>query len=153
MPQKCASIPESETGGMGEVVMGTVQMSPGIVIFTARPDVLGAFSAAVLAPATIESVDNDVLVRGGVEVYLHRAALDTEAHPHVRSDAAMKPQFTVDDMERAKSAVVASGGILTDRAFTWNDVVHVDVVDPDGNVVQLRCHVGSSDTPTAGVDH
>jgi len=132
--------------------MGSTQMSHGIVIFTTQPEALGAFYAAVLAPATIESVDDDVLVRGGVEVYLHHTSLGSEPHLRERSDAAVKPQFTVDDMDRATTAVAASGGILTDRSFTWNEVLHVDVVDPDGNVVQLRCHVGSVDTPTVRLD-
>jgi len=134
--------------------MGATQVSPGVVIFTAQPDVLAGFYAAVLAPSTIETVGDDVLVRAVVEAYLHHASLASERHGQVRSDAAVKPQFTVDDLERARTAVVASGGMLTNRSFTWNAVAHLDVVDPDGNVVQLRCHEeGSAGAPTRGVVH
>jgi hypothetical protein len=99
---------------------------------------MAAFYAAVLDPATTESFDGDVLVSGAIEVYLHAAVPLDEEHAHVRSEVAVKPQLAVNDIERAQVVVQSMGGALTDRSFTWNGVVHVDVVDPDGNVLQLR---------------
>ena len=58
--------------------------------------------------------------------------------PEPREASAIKPVFDVESLEPALEAVVVKGGVDTGRAFSNDDSILHDVVDPDGNVIQLR---------------
>jgi predicted enzyme related to lactoylglutathione lyase len=58
-----------------------------------------------------------------------------------REVAAMKPVFDVKSLASAVEHVSLLGGIITDRTFTLDGLTRRDIVDPEGNVVQLRSSV------------
>jgi predicted enzyme related to lactoylglutathione lyase len=59
--------------------------------------------------------------------------------PSPRDDAALKPVFEVRSLSSALQDVAANGGVVTNRTFRFDGVTRHDVLDPDGNVIQLRC--------------
>ena len=61
-----------------------------------------------------------------------------ESPPLAREETAMKPVFDVKSIDEALKQVPLLGGIVTERSFTLDGVTRHDVVDPEGNVVQLR---------------
>jgi len=56
-----------------------------------------------------------------------------------RVEAAFKPSFEVDSLEDALVTVIALGGEGTGRRFSDAHHEYLDVVDCEGNVIQLRC--------------
>jgi predicted enzyme related to lactoylglutathione lyase len=46
--------------------------------------------------------------------------------------------FDVESLEAALKQVKAKGGVDTGRAFSIDGLTRNDVIDPDGNVIQLR---------------
>ncbi|MEI6735394.1 MAG: hypothetical protein WCL31_00500 [Actinomycetes bacterium] len=50
----------------------------------------------------------------------------------------MKPVFDVKSLPLALEQVSLRGGIVTKRTFTLDGLTRRDIVDPEGNVVQLR---------------
>jgi predicted enzyme related to lactoylglutathione lyase len=50
----------------------------------------------------------------------------------------MKPVFDVKSLSKAEEQVALRGGVVTKVTFTLNGVTRRDVVDPEGNVIQLR---------------
>ena len=50
----------------------------------------------------------------------------------------MKPVFDVESLSTALERVTLLGGIVTERTFTLDGLTRQDIVDPEGNVVQLR---------------
>ncbi|HEY3843605.1 MAG TPA: hypothetical protein VGL48_10180 [Acidimicrobiales bacterium] len=50
----------------------------------------------------------------------------------------MKPVFEVRSLPEALQLVEAYGGVATSRTFRVEGITRHDVVDPDGNVIQLR---------------
>ena len=61
-----------------------------------------------------------------------------EVPPVPRETSAMKPVFDVHSLSAALDQVSVRGGIVTERTFTLDGLTRCDVVDPEGNVVQLR---------------
>ena len=53
----------------------------------------------------------------------------------------MKPVFDVESLSIALERVTPLGGIVTERTFTVDGLTRRDIVDPEGNVVQLRSSV------------
>lgn len=107
---------------------------------------MSEFYRSVLGVTAIEKTSGDVrLFRDGDEVLIHSVTKDrakkikVSAPPEPREDAAIKPIFDVESLEVALEAVEAKGGVITHHTFTLNGLVRRDVLDPDGNVIQLRC--------------
>jgi predicted enzyme related to lactoylglutathione lyase len=59
--------------------------------------------------------------------------------PEPREEAAIKVSFPVTNLERARAIVDQYGGIseVGMEPWEWNGVVRVNVVDPEGNVVEI----------------
>ena len=55
-----------------------------------------------------------------------------------RANSPLKPVFEVASLSTALSPGRTGGGVLTERAFRVNGSTRHDVIDPDGNVIQLR---------------
>ena len=115
------------------------------------PDVrrVAAFYAAVLGAEAMHEPSGDIRVfNDREEVLIHsmsakRAAnIENTIPPVPRQSAPLKPVFDVGSLERALGAVRETGGVITDRTFRFQGLVRHDVLDPDGNVVQLRCPTG-----------
>ena len=64
-----------------------------------------------------------------------------QSPPIPRDNSAMKPMFDVESLSIALERVTLLGGIVTERTFTLDGLTRHDIVDPEGNVVQLRSSV------------
>jgi hypothetical protein len=51
---------------------------------------------------------------------------------------ALKPSFQVASLPQAMARVEQHGGVSTDRRFSDANYEYVDVIDNEGNVIQLR---------------
>ena len=116
-----------------------------LVIFSVDVRRLGVFYERVLGwKPTVEESGDIRLRRGQEELLIHsippRFAKNIEVRvpPDPREDSAIKPVFTVHSPKDALAAVKKNGGVVTKRTFTLDGLTRHDVVDPDGNVVQLR---------------
>jgi hypothetical protein len=65
--------------------------------------------------------------------------IEITSPPRPRESAALKPIFDVASLEIALQRVEAAGGVVTERTFTLDGITRHDAIDPDGNVIQLRC--------------
>lgn len=117
-----------------------------LVVFSPDVQRLANFYAAVLNAEALLEPSGDIRVTHDLaEVLVHSMsakqaqALDIRYPPVPRESASFKPVFDVGSLESALDSVRATGGVVTDRTFTYEGLVRHDVVDPDGNVVQLRC--------------
>lgn len=120
-----------------------------LVVFT--PDVprLAAFYGAVLDADAVSDPSGDVrLLCRDAEVFVHTMSTKQAQHADrtgqavSRDSASFKPVFDVASLAHALERVSATGGAITDRTFLHEGWVRHDVVDPDGNVVQLRSPAG-----------
>jgi predicted enzyme related to lactoylglutathione lyase len=116
-----------------------------LVVFTPDVSRLAAFYEAVLDAEAVSEPSGDIrLVCRGAEVLIHSVSgnqaphIDRTVAPARREDASFKPVFDVASVAVAFERVTATGGVITDRTFLYDGLVRHDVVDPDGNVVQLR---------------
>lgn len=62
--------------------------------------------------------------------------IDITTPPQRRSDAAAKLRFAVSDLDPARQRAQSAGALLDDP-FDWAGHRYADIVDPEGNVVQL----------------
>jgi predicted enzyme related to lactoylglutathione lyase len=116
-----------------------------LVIFS--PDVrrLASFYQRVLgAQPTIEG-SGDIRLRTDLdEVLIHSmpkkiaAQIAISVPPAPRSDSPIKPVFEVASLSDALEHVEAAGGVVTTFTFRHEGLTRHDVLDPDGNVIQLR---------------
>ena len=116
-----------------------------LVVFSQDVPRLAAFYEAVLdASSSHDSWGGIRLLGESVEMLVHPVPLGaadigeapTPAEP--REDCAIKPVFDLASFDGALVAVVANGGVDTGRSFGIEGFTLHDVVDPDGNVIQLR---------------
>ncbi len=121
-----------------------------VVIFTKDVPRLASFYARVLAPTSTDSDAGDTRVFSPYdEVVVHsipKAIADTivlSTPPTPQEDVAIKPVFIVDDIDDALEAVVPGGGLVTTRSFVLDGIARHDIVDPDGNIVQLRARTST----------
>jgi predicted enzyme related to lactoylglutathione lyase len=117
-----------------------------LVVFSPDVQRVAAFYAVVLGAEAMHEPSGDIrVVNDREEVLIHsmsakRAAnIEIATPPVPRESAPLKPVFDVESLERALGAVREAGGVITDRTFRFQGLVRHDVLDPDGNVVQLRC--------------
>jgi predicted enzyme related to lactoylglutathione lyase len=116
-----------------------------LVIFSANVGRLSEFYASVLGVTPVEESTGDIRLTGPRdEVVVHSVSpmmaekIASTIPPEPRDGAVIKPIFDVDSLEVAVESVDFHGGVITDRTFTLNGLVRRDVLDPDGNVIQLR---------------
>jgi predicted enzyme related to lactoylglutathione lyase len=117
----------------------------GLVIFSKNVDRLAAFYEAVIGARPNPEESGDVrLLNGRDEVLVHSipariADKIVMSDPVVaRANSPLKPIFEVDSIGAAIEAVLANGGATTATAFSIGGIDRRDVIDPDGNVIQLR---------------
>jgi predicted enzyme related to lactoylglutathione lyase len=109
---------------------------------------MAKFYGSVLGTTSAEESSGDIRVMSQRdEVLVHSVSpkiaerITVTSPPEAREDVAIKPIFDVDSLVVAVGFVEANGGVITDRTFTLNGLVRRDVLDPDGNVIQLRSPV------------
>jgi predicted enzyme related to lactoylglutathione lyase len=119
-----------------------------LVIFAVNVKAVANFYEAVVGlspcPKPGDSKNDLRLGDDGVELLIHSIppriakTIVIESPPVAREDTAMKPVFDVKSLSEALVQVSLRGGIVTERTFTIDGLTRHDVVDPEGNVVQLR---------------
>ena len=64
--------------------------------------------------------------------------MDTEVPPEPRTEQAIKPFFTVENLESALTLVERLGGRLCGPIWTGPGMNVRNVCDPEGNILHLR---------------
>ncbi len=116
-----------------------------LVIFTTNVPRLARFYESVLAAEQTLESSGDIRVRNEHDEVLIHAARGGSVYSDSalgssspRADAALKPVFEVASLADALALVEHAGGSVTDFTFQIDGSTRHDVVDPDGNVLQLR---------------
>jgi hypothetical protein len=116
-----------------------------LVVFSINVRRLAKFYEVVLSLEPLEETSGDIrLVNGRDEVLIHSIPtkivrdVAVSSPPAPRDNSALKPVFDVTSLESALAGVEAMGGVDTGRGFSLGGLTRRDVVDPDGNVIQLR---------------
>ena len=118
-----------------------------IVLYAKDLERVATFYRRVVGLDVVEAADGFVVLSSaGSELAVVRMA-DAVAEavtiadpPERRSDTPIKPVFTVPDLETARRVALACGGTPdpSESSWTWRGFRHLDVVDPEGNVLQVR---------------
>jgi predicted enzyme related to lactoylglutathione lyase len=116
-----------------------------LVIFSHDVRRLARFYEHVLGATAVTEKSGDVRVTTDLdEVLVHSiskkisANMSVQTPPVPRDNSALKPVFEVQSLLSALKRVEANGGVVTNRTFRYNGITRHDVIDPDGNVIQLR---------------
>jgi len=119
-----------------------------LVIFSINVRRLAAFYETVLGAEPLEESSGDIrLINERDEVLIHSIPekfskdVAITSPPEPRDRSPLKPVFDVASLDRSLSGVEATGGVVTSRGFSLGGLTRRDVVDPDGNVIQLRCRI------------
>jgi hypothetical protein len=119
-----------------------------LVVFSINVRRLAVFYESVLGAEPLDESSGDIrLSNERDEVLIHsipeKIAKDIKitSPPTPRENSALKPVFDVISLERALGSVEATGGVVTSRGFSFDGMTRRDVLDPDGNIIQLRCRV------------
>jgi len=116
-----------------------------LVIFSVNVRRLAVFYEAVLGAKPHFEPSGDIRLIGDREdVLVHSIppkiakTIEVRTPPEPREGSAIKPVFDVESLEAAMEHVTAKGGMVTTRTFSIGGLTRHDVIDPDGNVIQLR---------------
>jgi predicted enzyme related to lactoylglutathione lyase len=116
-----------------------------LVIFSVDVRRLASFYELVLdASATTESSGAIRLTTGSDEVLIHSipkkvaAGISISTPPAPRENSALKPVFEVQSLSRTLQRVEENGGVVTSFTFRLGGITRHDILDPDGNIIQLR---------------
>jgi predicted enzyme related to lactoylglutathione lyase len=116
-----------------------------LVVFSVNVRRLAAFYEAVLGANPHHEPSGDIrLIGDREEVLVHSIpakivkTIEVRTPPEPREGSAIKPVFDVESLEAAMEQVNAKGGVVTARTFSIDGLTRHDVIDPDGNVIQLR---------------
>ncbi len=119
-----------------------------LVVFTINVRRLASFYEAVLGVKPVEEQSGDIrLSNDREEILIHSIPpqiaenIEISSPPTPREDSALKPVFDVASLGVALESVEAAGGVITSRTFSLGGLARHDVLDPDGNVVQLRSRI------------
>jgi predicted enzyme related to lactoylglutathione lyase len=119
-----------------------------LVVFSVDVTRCAAFYEKVLGLRVQPEAAGDIrLIGDGEEVLVHSVPEEIAKNikisipPSPRENSALKPAFDVASLEVALDQVRATGGVVTSRTFILVGLTRHDVLDPDGNVIQLRCRV------------
>jgi len=107
---------------------------------------LATFYEAVLGVSPTDEHSDDIrLLNEREEVLIHSVpariagTIEIRIPPEPSEGSALKPVFDVISLESALADVKSNGGVVTRRTFSIDGLTRHDVLDPDGNVIQLRC--------------
>jgi predicted enzyme related to lactoylglutathione lyase len=119
-----------------------------LVIFAVNVKALASFYEAVLGISPTPKpgdTKKDIRLGGkGIELLIHSIppriakTIVIKSPPAPRDIAAMKPVFDVKSLSKAEEQVTLRGGVVTKVTFTIDGLTRRDVLDPEGNVIQLR---------------
>lgn len=86
--------------------------------------------------AEVSSATNSVLLHHLPEQY--RAQVPLAAQLATQDEVAIKPVFTVESLEASRQRTAGTFGSFADTKNTYGEFTYQDVVDPEGNVIQLQ---------------
>jgi predicted enzyme related to lactoylglutathione lyase len=116
-----------------------------LVIFSSDVTRMARFYGAVLdARPSVEASGDIRLLNDRDEVLIHsipagRArTIDVRSPPEARGASPVKPVFDVGSLGAVLDVVRATGGVVTHHRFSIDGLTRQDVLDPEGNVIQLR---------------
>jgi predicted enzyme related to lactoylglutathione lyase len=116
-----------------------------LVVFSPNVPRLATFYERVIGAQPTKESSGDIRLRSEVdEVLIHSMSKKAAARvqisdpPVARSDASLKPVFDVPSLQGALEQVTPAGGVVMKFTFTQDGLTRHDVIDPDGNVIQLR---------------
>jgi predicted enzyme related to lactoylglutathione lyase len=116
-----------------------------LIVFSVDVRRLADFYEAVLGVTPTNEGSGDIRLRSdGEEVLIHSIperiakTISIQSPPEAREGSPIKPAFDVDSLQAALEVVERNGGVVTGRTFSMNGLTRHDVLDPDGNVIQLR---------------
>jgi hypothetical protein len=137
--------PTTTTTSVGRAGGYSLEMS-SLVVFSIDVPRLAMFYESVLGATPLGEPSDDIrLMSERDEVLIHsipkRIALEIKvtSPPVARGNSALKPVFDVASLENALASVEARGGVVTSTGFSSDGLTRRDVLDPEGNVIQLRC--------------
>jgi predicted enzyme related to lactoylglutathione lyase len=117
-----------------------------LVIFSINVRRLAVFYESVLGAVPSDESSGDIrLINERDEVLIHSIPekigreITITSPPAPRDNSPLKPVFDVVSLQRALGSVEATGGVVTSRGFSLDGLTRRDVLDPDGNIIQLRC--------------
>jgi hypothetical protein len=117
-----------------------------LVIFSVDIGRLAGFYHAVLDARLLVDPSGDIrLLNDREELLIHSippgiaSTIEISSPPEPRDGSAIKPAFDVGALDEVLEVVRAAGGVVTDHSFSVDGMTRHDVLDPDGNVIQLRC--------------
>jgi hypothetical protein len=116
-----------------------------LVVFSVDVRRLAAFYASILGAEPADEPSGDVrIVNDRDEVLIHSipeeiaTTIEVSVPPVARDHSPIKPVFDVDSVAVALDQVRVHGGVVTSRTFEIGGMTRHDVLDPDGNVIQVR---------------
>jgi predicted enzyme related to lactoylglutathione lyase len=131
---------------IGTASAATFLSVSALVVFSVDVHRSAAFYEAVLEMTPTSESSGDIrLLNDREEVLIHSIpariakTIEIRIPPEPRDRSALKPVFNVGSLETALNEVRTMGGVVTDRTFSIDGLRRHDVLDPDGNVIQLRC--------------
>ena len=68
----------------------------------------------------------------------YRAAVPLTAQLVAQTEVSIKPVFRVADLEAARDLIQGTLATISEQAVTYGSSMYLDVVDPEGNVIQLE---------------
>lgn len=119
---------------MTKIVLWVSDMDAQIAFYSALLGLeVGARSEGFVE---LTSKDNSLLLHELPAEY--RVAVPLTAQSTAQTDVAIKPVFLVADVEAARKLVAGSLATFADQAVTYGSSKYLDVVDPEGNVIQIE---------------
>ena len=119
-----------------------------LVIFAVDVKKVADFYQAVIGfsprPNPGDNQTDSRLVKEGEEILIHSIpqriakSISIKTPPTPREDSSMKPVFDVESLTESLAQVPLKGGVVTNMTFTLDGLTRHDVLDPEGNVIQLR---------------
>ncbi len=90
--------------------------------------------------AEVSSELNSLLLHLLPEEY--RAVTPLTSQLSHQTEVAIKPVFTVDDLAAAERRTAGTLGTFSVGTISYGNFIYQDVVDPEGNVIQLQQLLG-----------
>jgi predicted enzyme related to lactoylglutathione lyase len=119
-----------------------------LVIFAVNVPAVADFYKAVIGLSPCAKAGDNAkdlrLCNANEEILIHSIPkrisknIVIESPPKPREDCAMKPVFDVASLSDSLKQVSLKGGVVTEQTFTLDGLTRRDVLDPEGNVFQLR---------------
>jgi predicted enzyme related to lactoylglutathione lyase len=119
-----------------------------LVVFSPYVGRLVVFYETVLGATPLNERSGDIrLLDGRDEVLVHSIpqqvarSIEVTSPPAPRENSPLKPVLDVDSFAVALASVESTGGVVTSQAFSLHGLTRHNILDSDGNVIQLRCRI------------